>query len=101
MSDNEKKGTHRPRNGRKLLINDAREARGENFSILLLNHTDFNWKLLIMRAQRAEKIFAFYMCAKRFELTGGTLNFWGAPRGERLIGGERLSLGTGPGGTLN
>ena len=52
-----------------------------------------------MRAQRAEKIFAFYMCAKRSELIGGTLNFWGAPRGgERLIGGERLSLGTPPGG---
>ena len=57
-----------------------------------------------MRAQRAEKIFAFYMCAKRFELTGGTLNFWGAPRG---CGGTlnlrgTLKSGDRPGGgTLN
>ena len=88
VSDNEKNGTHRPRNGRKLLINDAREARGKKFSILLLNHKDFNWKLLIMRAQRAEKIFAFYMCAKRFELTGGTLNFGESPGGNAYLEGN-------------
>ena len=55
-----------------------------------------------MRAQRAEKIFAFYMCAKRSELIGGTLNFWGAPKGGTLNWGGTLKSGDTPGGgTLN
>ena len=95
MSDNEKKGTHRPRNGRKLLINDAREARGENFSILLLNHKDFNWKLLIMRGEN----FSILYVRKTVRINRGTLNFWGVPRGERLIGGTLKSGDRG--GTLN
>ena len=42
------------------IVKNAREARGENFSILHLNHKDFKGKLLITRAKRAEKILVFY-----------------------------------------
>ena len=40
-------------------VSNAREARGEIFSILHLNHEAFKVKLLITRAKRAEKTLAF------------------------------------------
>ena len=42
------------------IVNNAREAHGENVSILHLNHQDFKGKLLITRAMRADKTLVFY-----------------------------------------
>ena len=42
------------------IVNTAREARRENFSILHLNPKYFKGKMLTPRAKRAEKSLAFY-----------------------------------------
>ena len=45
----------------KRFVNNAREARGENFSILHLNHEDFQKETVnnAREAKRAEKKLAF------------------------------------------
>ena len=42
-------------------VDNAREARGEKFSILHQNAKDSKGKTVILRAKRADKILAFYI----------------------------------------